>query len=244
MPINHEAPVPIYYQIKQEILERIEDGRLQPGDRIESEERLAKRYDISRMTARHAVTHLVNDGYLYRVHGKGTFVCKPRVEKSVAVLTGFAEDMQRKGFRTRSSVLSLDRNVPDEDVRESLNLKPGEEVYRLVRVRYANDIPMSYQKSFLPVTMFPGLDEHDFEFASLYGVLAEQYDIEPVHATQRMEARTVQDPIASLLETDPGSAVFFVERISYGDGNRPMEVAFSWHRGDKYVFEMKLYSES
>jgi GntR family transcriptional regulator len=92
------------------------------GDRIESEEKLAKRYEISRMTARYAVAQLVNEGYLYRVHGKGTFVCKPRVEKAVATLTGFADDM-KKGFESHSDVISMTKMIPNDDILETMDLE-------------------------------------------------------------------------------------------------------------------------
>ena len=244
MTIDTSTPIPIYYQIKQEILKRINSGALNPGDRIESEEKLAKMYNISRMTARHAVTQLVNDGYLYRVHGKGTFVCQPRVEKSVATLNGFAEDMKKKGYETHSDVISMERVRPDEDIRETLNLGVNDDVYCLVRVRYANRVAMSYQESYLPAEMFPGLDAYDFRSQGLYETIEEKYDIEPLHASQRMEARTISGRIASLLHVQDGSPIFFVERITYQENQKPMELAYSWHRGDKYAFEMKLYRES
>ena len=244
MPIDTSTPIPIYYQIKQEILERIKKGELKPGDRIESEEKLAKRYEISRMTARHAVTQLVNDGYLYRVHGKGTFVCKPRVEKSVATLSGFADDMKSKGYKTHSDVLFLSKIVPDDDVLENLELGADDEVYCLIRVRYANKIPMTYQESYLPANLFPELDSCDFVNHGLYETMSEKYSVEPMHAKQRMEARLNPGKIAEYLHVDDSSPMFFVERITYEENDRPIEVAYSWHRGDKYIYEMKLYKES
>ncbi len=244
MAIDTSTPIPIYYQIKQEILEWINSGELKPGDRIESEEKLAKRHEISRMTARHAVTQLVNDGYLYRVHGKGTFVCKPRVEKSVATLTGFADDMKKKGYTTHSDVISMTKVTPDEDIQEILDLNSDDKAYCLIRVRYANKVAMSYQESYLPADMFPELDGYDFINHGLYETIGEKYKIEPMHAKQRMEARTTKGEIAKYLQVDDGSPIFFVERITYEENDKPMEVAYSWHRGDKYVFEMKLYRES
>ncbi len=243
MAIDTSIPIPIYYQIKQEILQDINAGYLQPGDRIESEEKLAKRYDISRMTARHAVTQLVNDGYLYRVHGKGTFVCTPRVEKSVATLTGFAEDMQRKGYQSKSKVISIEKLIPTEDIQETLNMKAKEQIYQMKRVRYANNTPISYQTTHLPAAMFPDLEQYDFTHLGLYETMSEHYDVEPVYATQKIESKNSSLETAELLEVEEGVAMFFVERITYSDGNKPMEVTYSWHRGDKYVFEMKLYSE-
>jgi GntR family transcriptional regulator len=244
MPIDTSTPIPIYYQIKQEILKKITGGEVKPGDRIESEEKLAKRYEISRMTARHAVTQLVNEGYLYRVHGKGTFVCKPRVEKSVATLTGFADDMKKKGFESHSDVISLTKMIPNDDILETLNLKPNDEVYCLIRVRYANKVEMSYQECYLPADMFPEIDRYDFSNHGLYETINDKYEIEPLHANQRMEARTATGKIAEYLHVDDGSPIFFVERITYEENQKPMELANSWHRGDKYVFEMKLYRES
>ncbi len=236
-------PVPIYYQIKQDILEKILSGELNPEDKIPSEEKLAQQYSISRMTARHAVTELVNDGHLYRVHGKGTFVSRPRVEKSFAYLTGFATDMVNKGYRPSSKVLHMARIRPDREVAGALHMKPREEVYEIVRIRMANEKPLAYQKTYLPVRLFPDLDRFDFAQNSLYQTLADEYGTEPEYAQQRMDGRNVRGEIARSLGVKEGAAVLFAERVAFMDNGKPMEIVYSWYRGDKFVFEVTLYKE-
>jgi len=244
MGLNDKAPVPIYYQIKEEILEKILSGELNPEDKIPSEEKIAQTYNISRMTARHAVTQLVNEGYLYRIHGKGTFVCRPRVEKSFSYLSSFARDMMKKGYRPSSLVLRNEVIQAEPEIAESLQLKPGEKVIVLIRVRLANGKPLAYQECFLPAQDYPGLEKFDFGGeSSLYEVLAEEYDVEPFYADQRVDGRSVAGEIARALELEEGAAVLYSERITYREDNRPMELVHTWYRGDKYVFEVKLYKE-
>lgn len=237
------TPVPIYSRIREEIRQQILRGDLRPGNRIPSEEKLASRYGISRMTARHAVTQLVQEGYLYRVHGKGTFVCKPKVGRSAGRLQGFADDMEKRGYTVRSEVQGFRRFVPGQEIREKLDLARGGEAYELIRVRYVSDVPTAYQMAYLPAGLFPGLDRFDFSQERLYRVLETCYDTRPFQADQAMGARDARGEIARALEVPVGTALLFDERRTLREDGRVMDLSWSWHRCDQYVFEVRLYRD-
>jgi GntR family transcriptional regulator len=241
--INHDAPVPIYYQIKQDLQDKIINGFFKPNDRIPSEEALAKQYGISRMTARNAVTQLVNEGFLYRVHGKGTFVSKPRVEKSYAPLTGFVEDMRAKGFIPGSKVLSLNKIIPTSKVKKFLEIDGSKKVLEIIRMRYANAEPIVIQKAYIPVGAAPKLIEEDLENNSLYEILEQKYGLDLFKATQRMEAVSATKEQAVMLGLKRGNPLLYIERITCLEDGTPIEYVEMWYRGDRYAFEVDLFKE-
>ena len=119
---------PLYLQLKRWIEEAVASGAIRPGDALPSERDLALKVDVSRVTVRKAVQHLVRDGILVQKHGSGTFVAPQphRVEQSLSQLTSFAEDMARRGMAVRS--VWLDRGIyhpSPEEMRESQDPSQG-----------------------------------------------------------------------------------------------------------------------
>src|SRR3954471_13942573 len=105
--INKNSPIPIYYQLEGYIKELIENGELQPGDVLPPEREYAEKYQISRMTVRQAFTQLVNEGYLYRLQGKGTFIAERKIEKPLQGITSFTEDMKARGLTPGSQLINF-----------------------------------------------------------------------------------------------------------------------------------------
>src|SRR6266480_6637171 len=140
--IYRNSPLPRYYQLKEIMRERIRTGEWKPGDLIPSERELGEKYGISRMTARQAITDLVNEGLFYREQGKGTFVSRHKITQQLIRLTGFTEDIRARGQRPGAKVLSA-RMVPaDETTAERLRIKPGLLICRLNRLRLADEEPL------------------------------------------------------------------------------------------------------
>src|SRR6266513_39474 len=118
--IYRNSPLPRYYQLKEIMRERVQSDEWMPGDLIPSERELGEQYGISRMTARQAITELVNEGLFYREQGKGTFVSRHKITQQLIRLTGFTEDIRARGQRPGAKVLSA-RMVPaDEATAEKL----------------------------------------------------------------------------------------------------------------------------
>src|SRR5256885_4107636 len=111
--IYRNSPLPRYYQLKEIMRERVRAGEWQPGDLIPSERELSETYSISRMTARQAITDLVNEGLFYREQGRGTFVADNRITQQLLQLTGFTEDISTRGQRPSTIVLSAAMHPAD-----------------------------------------------------------------------------------------------------------------------------------
>src|SRR5690606_36647664 len=106
--VSKNSPIPLYYQLKEILQEMIDNEELKPGDALPSERELCEILGISRMTVRKAVMDLVNEGIVYREQGKGTFVAKPKSKHLLNKLQGFTEEMEEKGLKVKTQILSFE----------------------------------------------------------------------------------------------------------------------------------------
>src|SRR5260370_13733399 len=145
--IYRNSPLPRYYQLREIMRERIRSGEWKPGDLIPSERELGETYGISRMTARQAITDLVNEGLFYRERGKGTFVSQRKVTHQLIHLTGFTEDIRARGQRPGTKVISATMQLADEETAEKLRISLGTPIFRLQRLRLADGEPLAIELS-------------------------------------------------------------------------------------------------
>lgn len=240
MKIDRDSSIPVYCQIKESILEEISSGRLKPGDKILSEPQLKEKFGVSRMTARSAVTELVSEGYLVRKQGYGTYIQKPRIETNQERFLGFKADMESRGFTVRSRVLLTEQiNTPDF-IQPILKVGREEDVYRIKRLRFANNEPIVIHESYIPVKQCPGLLEYDVEKESLYSLYRIRYKKIIESATEHLEAIPADKETGFLLEINKGMPVLFIQRTSFLQDNVPFEYSRSWFRGDRYIFDVKI----
>lgn len=241
MSINKNGPLPLYYQLKEWLISQIEDGVLQPGNQIPTEFALMEQYALSRGTVRQAINELVNEGRLYRIHGRGTFVSSPRVEHRMAqVLTSFAEDMRDQEIPFSSRCLSRKILRTDEWLASRLHIGPQDRVICLERLGYAKDEPIVVAHTYLPLVLCPTLLEDDLTDCSLYGLLESKYGITLCRARRTLEPAVADEYEARLLQIRKGSVIHLMETLAYDVGDRPIEFSRLRFRGDRsrFVFEV------
>lgn len=151
--INKNSPIPIYYQLGEQIKALIEKGELKPGDALPPEREFAEKYQISRMTVRQAFTQLVNEGYLYRMQGKGTFVAERKIEQLLQGVTSFSEDMKARGLEPSSELIRFEMQPAAASIAEQLSIDESDPVYEIERIRLADGVPMALETSYLPVKL-------------------------------------------------------------------------------------------
>ncbi|MEI4789406.1 GntR family transcriptional regulator [Bacillus sp. FJAT-53060] len=233
MFIDKQSPIPMYHQIMENLKKQIEDGTLSPDTLIPSEREYAERFGISRMTVRQALSNLVNEGYLYRQKGKGTFVSRKKFEQPLQGLTSFTEDMRQRGLKASSHLIDFKRIACPEHLRPALQLSNSDTVYELKRIRLANDEPMAIETSYIPET-FAG----DFTKAHLTGSLYEYIEnntgLAIAHAKQELEATVASKEEAHLLSISTGTPVLSIARTTYFQNDLPFEFVLSVYRGDRY----------
>jgi len=238
--LRRQHPVPLYQQLEATLRAQIESGQYGTHARLPSERDLANEFGVSRMTVRQALDALVQAGLIYGKVGKGTFVSEPKINQQLATLTGFSEDMQRRGQTPSSRVLKAVVLPATKDVAAALQLDPKARVFNLVRVRLANDAPLAVENDYLPAHLCPDLLHHDFSRASLYDVLREQYGWRLVRAQQSIEARLANDEELKLLELKAPAPILAMERITIVEQGFPIEYVRSAYRGDRYKFSARL----
>src|SRR5258707_8762232 len=197
--LDRQSVVPLYYQIQQGLSEQIRSGELKAGELMPSEQEIAARLGVSRMTARQALKSLCSRGLAFSQRGRGTFVSRMKLVKNFRRLLSFSEEMKDRGSQPRSKVLAFKRIHPDEDVAEALHLSPSDEVIFLRRVRMADSAPLCIEATHLPARRCPDLLETFEPSGSLYRALTEQYGLQVHMADEVAEASGATATEAKLL---------------------------------------------
>lgn len=237
--INKNLPLPIYYQLEEIIKNLIERGDLKPGDMIPSEREYSEKYEISRMTVRQAINNLVNDGFLVRRQGKGTFVAKQKIEQPLKGLTSFSEDMKSRGMEPSTKLIDFQIISPNQTIANKLNIEDHSFIYEIKRVRLADKIPMAYEISYLSVDLVPGLNKKIVE-GSLYDYVENDLKLKIGHATQILEASISRKIEGEILDIQEGTPVLLIQRFSYLNDGTPLEIVKSVYRGDRYKFVIDM----
>jgi GntR family transcriptional regulator len=235
--IDPASPSPKYRQLREILLDLIA-AELDFDAPIPSERDLAKRFGLSRMTARQAVDELVAEGRLYRVTAKGTFVARPSIVVPLR-MTSFTQDMHSRGLRAGARALAARTTGATQQVAEALRLSPGDPVHVIERLRTADDVPMAIERAHLPAALTPGLLEQPLADRSLYTVIEERYGVVLDHGEQTIEASLADEVDAQLLQVMPGSAVLRFTRWSSAVGI-PIEYVVSTYRADRYQLRVAL----
>lgn len=242
--VDNAYLLPMYEQVKEMLLEKIKSGEIPSGSKLPSERELSQQYNISRMTARSALTALVNEGWAFRQQGKGTFVANPKIERDLMKLMGFSQMLKEKGLVPTNTVINSRVIEADKFIAKKLNLSIGENVYQIVRLRCGNNVPIALEYSYLPVKLFPNLLNYDFHNELLYRLIEEHYNIKMKFAKQYVSIAKADESEAGILEIAPGEPILILESITYDSNDRPVEATRSLTRGDRCVFYTELWKNS
>ena len=229
-----------YLQIEEELADRIDSGELEPGMRLPSERELSEQVGVSRMTVRQALGRLEQRGLILREQGRGTFVAERKYTQDASILRGFFEQIVGQGVVPLSRIVEQAQVHASRALAHHLDLRLGEAVYKIVRLRSAQGRPVVLETSFFPARIVPGLLELDLEHASIYRLMAERFDVRPVRAVQSVEPLIAGPSEAAALEVPLGSALMLVERTSWDAHGRPVEHARDLYRGDRSRFVAEL----
>jgi GntR family transcriptional regulator len=235
-----DSAKPAWVQIEEQLTERIEAGRLAPGERIPPERELAEHLAVSRMTVRQALASLAARGLVERGVGRGTFVRESgTVTHDLTRFTGFTGQVERSGLRAGAQVIEASRRPAPETVAEALGLEPEAPALRIERVRSGGGRAMTLEDTWLPAERFSGLLERDLG-GSIYALMEEHYGLAPVSATERLEPVAARAHDAEHLGVAEGAPLMLVERTAYAADGTPVEFARDRHRGDRARFVIRV----
>lgn len=231
--------VPLYLQLYEILKKKITGGEWPEESLIPTENNLMKTYAVGRETVRRAVLRLVNEGYLFRQRGKGTFVCRKRPEDGLEQLVSFTAEMLARGYKPGNLVLANQRLHPDQDTAEILNCSGREEVIYIKRLRTANQLPVAVEESYLLSDVFGDVDPDKLE-GSFYEYLVYDKGIKPGKIVQEISSGLADKETAELLEVDPGHPILQLSRLMYTADGKPFFWMIFRYRGDIYSIKTKL----
>ena len=235
--VDRYSPVPMYYQVAQQLEHAIETGALAPGTRLDGELALAAQLGVSRPTLRRAIEYLVDRGYLVRRRAVGTQVVHPKVRRPVE-LTSLYDDLTASRKDPRTRVLSLEAVPASDRVAHALGLEDGTDVLALERLRSADGQPLAIMRNWLPLGVVE-LDAERLERAGLYQLMRNA-GVTLHLASQTIGAREATAPEAKLLNAAKGEPLLTMERTTYNENGQPVELGDHLYRASLYSFEIVL----
>jgi GntR family transcriptional regulator len=225
--VDRSSFKPLYHQLADHLLEGIQSGDWLIGDTLPSEQDLMNRFGVSRNTVRGGLRRLEQDGFIYRVAGKGTFVASTRLDQSLGRLTGFSEDARALGMKPRYRNLAIQVQPASPYVAAKLHLAPESEIIFVHRLQLANDLPYVVVKAFLPRRWFDlrGFDVmRDLQDGSFYALLENRYGIRMGKSTITITADAATGETARLLRCSEGAPVLISRRVTLTeDEEAPIE---------------------
>ncbi|WP_276887324.1 GntR family transcriptional regulator [Anaerococcus lactolyticus] len=229
----------LYEIIRDDLLERIKESTYKIDEMIPKETDLALEYGVSRPTVRQAIQSLVDEGYLDRVKGKGTFVKNNKITQDFTnIIKSFDDDMKAKGIRPKTKLISSDLVECPERVANALHLKSKSKVIKICRLRYADSIPAVLVNTYLPYDGLEDLMGIDYSSVSLYTCLDQLgYKINKV---SRILEMIISDELsASLLNIACGDPLFFFKTIGYHN-DLPLEYSEARYNGNVNSFKFDI----
>lgn len=240
--LERSNPLPLYYQLKEVLKQQIHAGHLAPHTAIPSEPELVAQYHVSRATVRQALTELVHEGLLYRQHGRGTFVCEPRVQqRTLSELTSLSDELRQRGKRPGGMLFVSELVRGSQTVREQLRLTDEEQVVRLERLRTADDVPIAYEVDYLPYPRASSVYQRAKEVAegSLYSIMAAE-GLHPYIAEHSLKGDVPAAREADLLRIAPTTSGLRLASTVFDDTGSPIEYTEAFYPGNLYDFRLTL----
>jgi len=209
---------------------------------IPTEEEFCDAYQVSRSTVRQALKALVDDGLLARVRGKGTFVSEQKLRRRMESVYSFSHEIKAAGMTPSSRIVLFRRIKAHREVAKILfnDYDCDDEVFYIIRIRMADDIPLLMETVFIPVHIIPELTEAKLQGNSLYDILRDMVGVIPIHAEESYESILIEKGTCTLLECPPNSTGFYIQRQAYDKDGRIYELTQSIMRGDRSKLVISL----
>ena len=231
---------PIYKVIENYVKELINSDKLKKGDLIPSENQLSEEFNVSRMTVRSALNNLVKDGYISRQRGVGSIVIGSRIYDNISAISGFTKEMNRKGYEVSNILLELNIVQADELLSNKLNIEVGDNIWEVKRVRLADNRKVSYMITYMPVKLFPNLNE-DYCKKSLYTFVEEICGLKIAVSEREVQAIISDEEIMESLELDTPQAILYISQVCRLQNGEIFEYSHTYHYG--YTLTLNAVSE-
>ncbi|WP_249260806.1 GntR family transcriptional regulator [Virgibacillus pantothenticus] len=237
--MDKNSKVPLYLQLMEKIIQKIENKTYEEHDKLPSEREFCDMYKLSRITVRQALQELEREGYIYKLHGKGTFVAAASIEQNLVKLYSFTEEMKKMGKTPMTKVLSFKEIAIEARLANKMDLEPLDEVYEVVRLRLADDQPLMYETSYLPKKLFPHLTKEQLIEKPMYDLFLQDYQVHVTKAVERFSATQLREAEAGYLNALIQQPAMLIKRFAYHH-DQLIEYTVSIARGDKFDYTVEL----
>jgi GntR family transcriptional regulator len=234
------ARVPRYQEIAEDLRERIRDGILAPGTRLDTQRQLAATFRVTLMTLRQALEVLERERLIERRHGLGTFVAAPSIDYDILQLRRFAGDLSAQGEQVSTRLLGSGFVAGPQRVTAALGLARGARVFAVERLRLVDERPLSLQRSFLPAPLGEDVARADLAVTPLAQILEYKLGITVARAREVVSAVRLGQREARELACAPGAAAFESDRVSYDAAGAPVVFDRVYIPGDRFRITREL----
>ena len=231
--IDKSSPIPVYYQLKNDLISKIAQGIWKPGECIASERELCEIYGVSRMTIRQALGELVQEDVLFRIKGKGTFVCEPTVKQED--MMSFTEMMKQTGRNLRTEVIDFKKINTPEHLTEIITL---DEIYRINRKRIVDNECIAIEKVYIPVDYCGYIDEKMLE-GSLFKIL-EEFGYVVDHSQSAIASVIMNEELKELFNVNQDVPLLKITSKTYTQKGKMLFLEESIYRSDKFVLQVNI----
>jgi len=228
----------LYIQIMRLVVDEIGRGTWVIGDRIPSEDELAVRFGVSKITIRQALSNLAADGYLMKVQGRGTFVAGNKPVVGLTMKTGFTDGLFGRGVQETREVLERGAVEPPEEVRRLLGTDGP--IYRIANRRLAEGVPVSSDESYVPAGLLPGIEGEDLGGFRLFAAIQERGTRKVFRMRQTVEITTLTVREADTLGAEAGKPVLAVHRLLIGAEDLPLAYSRIVEIGERFKLETEF----
>lgn len=229
-------PIPKYYQIYEKLLGQIKNGKFEEFDRFYSDTELVEKFDVSRGTIRESVKLLIQQGYLVREQGKGTFVTKPKIEQDSEKLMGFTELMKKNDIDPAAKIVKKDIVDPPLKLINLIDLDEKQKLVNIVRVRYGDEQPLIIERSYFDYDLFEPIFDYDLEANSIYELLYNYTDTRLGEARQQISAVSAGDEEVDLLGVEFKDPLLLMKRLIKTKSDEFFQYSEDVYRSDRINF--------
>ena len=231
-PLRRSSPEPLYRQLSLHLEREIGRGRLKEGDRIDSEDELALRFGVSRITVRQAIAELVRKQILVRKQGKGTFVTQPVVRHDLRRLHGLVSSLFSQAPDANMKLLRYELRAAPADIADLMGLAPGGEALALERLYFIGSKPVAFAQDWLAAEV-AAISHAKASLISTEDMMRE-VGIRIAHAQISIRAEPAGALAARPLEIPTRAPVLVLRREAFGADGAVKETGRVWFRSDRY----------
>lgn len=236
--VDRDSPLKLYVQLHNIIKGKIERSEWSKGAYIPSEDELCRLYDVSKVTVRLAISELARDGYLMRQQGKGTVVTYSLPYLGITMKTRLTEDMFAEGVTVKREILLKGVKEVPEDIKAYL--KAEESIYYILYKKVVNGDPACLGESFIPLSVFPSIENEDFLHTSLYDLIQEKAYKKISKVIQSIELVEARGDVAAILRMKDGESALLVHRLLLSSDASSIAYTRLFGSGRKYKIQMEF----